>query len=166
MKKIIIITYFIIFIILTPFTVHSKSSEEARIKLGQMNIPYTIEAFGKSLMNHDTFVTMLFIDSGYKISKENLKKMSGDYNFQPGYTPNIADIALIEWADDDGWLTKETIKKLLDRGADINGPDGIKGLTPLVCALCSGSNRHESIQLLIDNSYVLQYLTPIESQII
>lgn len=124
------LVFFLCFVIFIPPTAYSRSAEEARITLGQMNIPYTTESFIKAVEQGDIIVVKLFLEAGMKSTEEKDKY---------GFT------ALV-WAAGKG--NTEIVKLLLSKGADVNAKDkAVYGGTALMAAANRGHT--EIVKLLL-----------------
>ena len=153
--------------ILTSFVyykanVNEMSSEEARFKLGQMNIKFDVSNFMDYIKNNDKLVVKLFVYAGIDInSKDNdgltalmhccNKEYLETINFllNNGADVNIKDkdgVTPLMWSSSKGKL--EVVKLLIGKGADINIKNNF-GFTALMISSMEG--KMEIAKLLIDN---------------
>lgn len=61
-----IIVFLVALAFLFPLTACGKSPEDARVALGQMDIPFTADVFVESAEKGDSVVVGLFLDAGMK----------------------------------------------------------------------------------------------------
>jgi ankyrin repeat protein len=108
-----------------------KSADDARLKLAQMNMPFTEAAFIDTARQGDTSALALFLDAG-------MSAQTKTYDGQPA----LSVAALSNQAD--------AMKMLLMRGADANGKDKHGG-TALMTA-CWKGNRETVNALLAGGS--------------
>jgi ankyrin repeat protein len=103
--------------------------EEARIKLGQMNVKFNEDSFVDAARNGDVIVLKYFLQAGMK----------------PSVTDSKGETALIAGAK--GGRT-EVVELLLTHGADVNAKDKQFGASPLIWASISGNA--DTVKLLLD----------------
>src|SRR5436190_13843470 len=106
----------------------SGAQELARKELEGKGIPYTKEAFLERVKSGDTNSVNLFLTAG----------MDANTKYEAKTTPLMV-ACLFERA--------ETIKALLNRGADVNAKDDI-GRTPLIYAIQNGGDTSTVRSLL------------------
>ena len=109
--------------------------EEARVKLGQMNVKYNEESFVDAARNGDVIALKYFLQAGMK----------------PSVTDNKSETALIAAAK--GGRT-EVVELLLAHGADVKTTDKQFGATPLIWASISGNA--DTVKLLLDKGADLE----------
>ena len=143
-------------LIILPFAMLNcgKGSEQARLKLGQLNIPYTEDSFIEQAEAGDTFVLDLFLTSGMNINTKGKygvtaltaavgsgKTESVKFLLEKGANPNSApNIGKNGWtcimeAVEQGHI--EILKLLVQNSANLNAPDK-EGRTPLMIAAKEG----------------------------
>ena len=114
-----------LFFLLLALVACGNPQEEARIKLGQMNVKYNEDSFTEAARNGDALVVKLFLQAGMK----------------PNVTDKNGDIALLNAAR---YGRQELVALLLDHGADPNVTDKQHGATPLMWASVGGSTASSS----------------------
>lgn len=118
----------LLFLLLIPLSACSKSPEQARKELGQMNIDYTEDNFIKYIKRGDKVVVDLFLTAG----------------MSPNLRNSVEDPILII-AVSKGHA--EIVKLLISKGADVNGKD-THGWTALIFA--AGSGNAEIVKALLN----------------
>lgn len=135
--------------------------EEARIKLGKMNVEYSQDSFVEKARDGDLIPVRLFLQSGMdpnvtnKIGQTALivgarygREEILSLLLEKGADPDVKDVEFgatpLIWASKTGF--KSIVKKLLDNGADINSRNN-DDRTPLLWAAYSGHSV--TVQLLL-----------------
>ncbi len=102
------------------FIACGQTSEDARITLGQMNIPYTEEAFIEYAGKGDKVVVGLFLKAGMsptpgvRAAVQNSQMEMVEFVIESGADPNLG---LLTAAEN---IQIETVKLLIESGADVN----------------------------------------------
>jgi hypothetical protein len=100
-------------------TIKTRTPEEARLELGTLGVQYDRGSFVKAVENSDTLVVILFLDAG-------MDPNTKDYN---GYTAMM-------FAANSGQL--ESVKLLVEAGANVNAMSSDQGWTALMIAARGG----------------------------
>lgn len=149
-----------------------NQQEEAREKLGRMNIEYSIESFFQAIENQDNTVCKLFLDTGMAVDVRNNKNETvlmvaakvGNIDFlQQGLKIKLD---LLNEVDDEGYTAlwyailigqEESISQLDSMGADWGIPNK-KGFSILHWALLNRKN--EIAKLAIQRGVDVNFKTP------
>lgn len=116
----------LILVFLLPLSAYGRSREDARIILGQMNVPYTSEQFIAHAAQGDDVVLKLFLELGMDV---NAKNTGGG--------------TALMFASAGGHT--EVVKLLLSKGADVNAKDNT-GWTALMMA---SAGDHAEVERLL-----------------
>jgi ankyrin repeat protein len=127
MPSSVIVAFILSLLVLTPGC--EKSSESARRKLAELNIPYTHEAFWKAAENGDTLVVELFIEAG----------------MNPDIKKGMDQSTALMLAASNGHT--QTVEVLLNKGADVNAVTKSSQVTSLKMAVMS--NHVETAKVLL-----------------
>jgi uncharacterized protein len=116
----------------SEFAVCEESATEARARLSEMKIPYSVDSFGECALKGDLEAVGLFLKSGMSVDAKDSKSFTA--------------LMISAWHGQ-----TEVVKLLLDRGADMNArieTGAVKGATALI--LAAGLGHTEVVKLLLD----------------
>lgn len=115
-----------------PFAACGKSPEDARRELAKLGVEYTEKAFVEAAKNNDTLAVRLFLEAGM-----NPNARDDEYNSALFYAVAHGNI--------------DTVRFMLDKGADVNAPSGENDYTPLMTAAgARDKDRIDIVNLLLD----------------